>query len=335
VSDSTDPIIAFDKNTGKKLWEWNDYKRQGSIYGYRNYYYAYENIATITQGSQVYALDLNVGKTLWQNKVSDAAMENVVGIGATVFHEKFIDVNGTYLPYLAKCNIKTGQWQTIFTDSLMANFTQRYNIAEPFINAIGDTMLIFTNGAYRLPGNPGGEKSLSFVYLFNVSQNILIYKIEVPPVTSLTRKIRNGKIYIADETKKIICWDVEKGQGLWDIKGTAGYYANLVFEDNRIIANTVEGIQAFDADSGTLLWTNTDLGKNVVSNFEYLNGILYFSTGWLYAIDATDGKQLWHYVADKNGEAKQGYITKLNVDKASKRIYIGNNLEALCYETIK
>jgi outer membrane protein assembly factor BamB len=336
LSDSTDPIIAFDKNTGKKLWEWNDYKKSGSLSGYRNSYYAYDNVATITQGSQVYAIDLRIGKTLWQNRVSDAAMENVVGIGATIFHEKLKETNGSYLPYLAKCNIRTGQWQTIFTDSLMLNFTQRYEISEPFINAVGDTMLTFMNGAYRLPGNPGGEKSLAFIYLFNVSKNKLIYKIEINPGSSLTRKIRNNKIYILQDAKKILCWDIEKGQVSSEILGTSSYYGNITLEDNKIFVTTAAGIQGYDADSGTLLWTsNAFETKNLVSNFDYFNGVLYFSSGWLYAIDATSGKQLMHYADNKNGEAAKGYILKLNVDKASKRIYIGNNLEALCYETIK
>jgi outer membrane protein assembly factor BamB len=334
----TDPVIAFDKNTGKKLWEWNDYKKNGSLRGYKNTYYASNDIAVITQGSQVYAIDLKVGKTLWENKVGDSALETVTGIGSTIFQEKFKNVNGSNLPYLAKCDIKTGQWQTFFTDSLMLNFTQHYEIAEPFVNTAGDTMLTFTNNAYRLPGNPGGELITSFVYLLNASKNKLIYKIQLSPILGATmaRQIRNGKAFIASDSKKIICWDIEKGQNVWDIKGTPGYYANIVIEDNKIITSTVEGIQAYDADSGTLLWTSTAFDtKNSVSNFEYANGVLYFSSGWLYAIDATNGKQLWHYADNKNGEANKGFILKLNVDKASKRIYIGNNLEALCYETIK
>jgi outer membrane protein assembly factor BamB len=338
LSADTDPIIAFDKNTGKKLWEWNDYKKKGGLRGYKNTYYTHDDVAVITQGSQVYAIDLKTGKTLWENKVGDTALETVTGIGSTVFQEKFKSVNGSDLPFLAKCDIKTGQWQTFFTDSLMINFTQHYDIAKPFVNSVGDTMLTFTNNAYRLPGNPGGELIMSFVYLINVSKSKLIYKIELSPTLGATmaQEIRKGKAFIASDSKKLICWDIEKGQSIWDIKGTSGYYANVVIEDNKIIASTVEGIQAFDADSGVPLWTSGAFEtKYSVSNFEFANGILYFSSGWLYAIDANTGKRLWHYADNKNGEANKGFILKLNVDKASKRIFIGNNLEALCYETIK
>jgi outer membrane protein assembly factor BamB len=336
LSADTEPLIAFDKNTGKKLWEWNDYKRKGDLRGYKNTYYAFDNVAVITQGSQVYAIDLKMGKTLWENKVGDAALENVTGIGSTIFQEKFKNVNGSDLPYLAKCDIRTGQWQTIFTDSLMLNFTQYYNISEPMIDTNGDTLLIFSNTAYRLPGNPGGEASMSFIYSFNVTQNKLNYKKTIFPnkgINDASNEILNGRRYVYGDYS-ISCYDTKTGEQLWQKKNL--FDVIKLVADNKIFTISDKGIiKCIDVNTQAELWNLSLDGVNTLSNFEYANGILYFSSGWLYAIDATTGKQLWHYADTKNGEARGGFILKLNVDKATKRIYIGNNLEALCYETIK
>jgi outer membrane protein assembly factor BamB len=338
VTNITDPLIAFNKNTGTKLWEWDSYGRPAGFRDNKNTYYTHDNTGIFTFGTSAYGIDFKSGKTLWQNRVNEGATAGakVRGIGSMVFQEKTSQSGSSLLPFLVKCDIKTGQWQTIFTDSLMLNFDQSYTIYDPFIDAKGDTTLFFVNSAYRLPGNPGGEASMSFICSFNVTKNKLNYKKTLfsnKGVSPISGTLYKDQMFLYD-MGKILCYDITTGYKKWE-NSISGY--PITVEGNKMFTQTDNKyLRCFDLDTQTETWTATlNSPTNDISNLEFENGIMYFVSNSLYALDMADGKMLWNYDTKASGEKTRGFSAKLFVDKASKRVYVFNNFEALCYEILK
>ena len=131
--------------------------------------------------SRNYAIDMKTGKTLWYNK-GDAAAPYISGLGDMCFQVKSNQSSGSDLPYISKCNINTGQWQTVFTDTIVQDFQPFPSILLPFVDNNNDTLIFYLKNLYRFPPN---EASHSLIYCFNMSKNKMIYTKEIFPKNSI------------------------------------------------------------------------------------------------------------------------------------------------------
>jgi len=118
--------------------------------------------------------------------------------------------------------------------------------------------------------------------------------------------IVKGKVFVTVANTstygtKLYALDAATGQVLWgpiDISGTY-YWSNAAYEAGRVFVVNFDGLlNAFDAGTGTLLWSQQLPGQYAFSSppvaFE---GIVYTggagSGGTVYAVDAENGSVLW------------------------------------------
>ena len=69
--------------------------------------------------------------------------------------------------------------------------------------------------------------------------------------------IANGKMFVASALgkKKLIAWNLRRGNALWKYKGAA-FESGLVVFENLVIGSDVDGVvTAFDQDSGLVVWS--------------------------------------------------------------------------------
>jgi outer membrane protein assembly factor BamB len=342
LNSTSEPVTALKAVDGTKAWEWDDYKVSGGLSISQNFYSNNGN-TIITQGSRVYAIDKQ-GKTLWYNKVGNVAEEQVVGLDETIFQAKYNTIGNDNQPFIAKSNIMTGQWQTIFTDTIVKDFVRSLEFSKPFIDSNGDTTLVYTESLYRFANSSINqkEKIIGYISRFNVSKNKLVYRNEVLRPDGTTTSLTSAVVYqnkiIASNGKIIYCFNALSGQIIWqkligDINNGNDGYGGLIVENNKIFAANGRGfVYCFDASTGTELWkTPLVNGTNTFGELHYLNGVVYFSSGYLYALDEVDGKIIWRFTAPKTL-----FTERIQIDKDKKRVYISDYTNtAYCYETIK
>lgn len=96
--------------------------------------------------------------------------------------------------------------------------------------------------------------------------------------------------------------DAHTGQTIWQIEGSKPYYmyAGPVIGAGMIYTVSGSMVRAFDLKTGTLCWeTSVSIHRNQVTP-ALADGRLFITTGagTLYALDASDGHELWQWHTD-------------------------------------
>ena len=337
---TTEQIIALNKSTGKREWEWNDYQSatNNSILDGSGYsvYMANDKIM-FPIGSRNYAIDIKTGKTLWSNK-GDAAEKYISGLGDICFQIKSNQSTGSDLPYVSKCNINTGQWQTVFTDTVVKDFKPSSSFPLPYIDTNGDTLIYYIKNLYKFPPN---EAIRSLIYCFNISKNRMIYSKDIFPAEGVGGFpiIYKNRIYIYAD-KGFVCLDMLTGNKVWannsNLAGS-GFTTFTVAEGKVLAGNSNSKLYCYDAETGALIWEKDKATANTndMNKPTVLNGILYYvSLGKLYAVDILTGEFLWQYKAN-TGDSNLFLNRYMTVDPVAKRIYAHDFRNAYCFEAIK
>lgn len=337
---TTEPIIALNKATGKIEWEWNNYSSSSNntltgVSGYNVYMNNDKIMFPIS--SRNYAIDIKTGKSLWSNS-GNWAVQYITGIGDVCFQIKNDQSLGVDLPNISKCNINTGQWQTVFTDTIVRDFKPSISLPLPYIDSNGDTLIYYLKNLYRFPPD---EAIRCLIYCFNISKNKMIYSKEIFPKEGIDRFpiIYNNKIYTYYD-KGFVCLDLLTGNKVWtnNINLTNSTFTNFTIAEGKILAgNENSKLYCYDSETGALIWekekaiANTnDMNKPTV-----LNGILYYiALGKLYAVDIQTGNFLWQYKAN-TGDSNLFLNRSMTVDPIGKRIYAHDYQNAYCFEAIR
>ena len=338
---ASEPIIALNKQTGKKEWEWNDYPPSNNNIildgsGYARYMSNDKLIFSIS--SRNYAIDMKTGKSLWYNK-GDAATSYISGLGDMCFKIKSDQSTGNDLPYVSKCNINTGQWQTVFTDTIVKDFQPSATFPLPYIDTNGDTLIYYLKNLYRFPPD---ESIRSLIYCFNMSKNKMIYSKDI-----FSKEGAGGfpimyqnKIYLKSNNR-LVCIDRLTGDKVWttnSINTSNSTFITFTVAEGKVLAgNENNKLYCYDAETGALIWEKDKATANTndINKPAVLNGILYYvSLGKLYAVDILTGEFLWQYKAN-TGDSNLFLNRYMTVDPVAKRIYAHDFRNAYCFEAIK
>jgi outer membrane protein assembly factor BamB len=339
-----EPLKILDKKTGKYIGEWNDILGTGGGIADLEGRGIYENsgIMLLPLGSRVHAIDIKTNKTVWKNKDSDVAEENLTGIGHTIFHSKYKTINGIDNGYVAKGNIMTGQWETIFTDTILPDYKNTLQTPIPFIDKNNDTLLFIVQTKYRFPPQ---ESSRNNLYCYNLSKRQLKYKVEITKPTEgdglsivLQPQIDGDKIIIRAENK-LICFNANIGNKIWEVEtkdqlNARNSWASFTVGGGKVFGYaSASNVVCFDLETGAQKWKlSTPKSGNIIGGMQYYNGYVYYSTGGLEAIEAETGKHVWNY----EDPEKEFFTLGMRVDKVAGKIYIGDYKgNAFCFEAIK
>lgn len=335
------PIVAYDKNTGEKLWSWHDHFVIGEVfYGTNHKMIQYDNLLTFsTNGQNVYTIDLSTGQTLWRNSNSGLGGErDVTSIGRQIFH--VAHQPGRSEVYLRIADIYTGNWETIYTTQADSNYLPYLKPPASYINQLGDTLLLFINNRYSF----GLQKGHPELICYNLTKREVLYEKEITSPTNGYGVVREPLIYNDKAYFHVgpymYCYDIETGARKWsklleDIVGSISF----ILEDDRLFVGIEGGnpkLYALEPSTGIQLWKIESSGTS--SMMDYYDGIIYFNgggNGLLHAVNAQTGEYIWQYTSpDLEKHSGAWFDRRITIDKETGRIHTANFLNALCFEAM-
>lgn len=331
-------VVALNKNTGEKAWEWNDAQSDKESYSAFDDTYTYQNILVISTGASVYAIDMNTGKSLWTTKAPEAGSPSILGVGDKIYHvrrnfDKKQDV-------LLKANIRVGSWEAVCTirkenKIALINYYRLINKDED-----GKTYLYFTFGYNNLEYT---DSELHLLKLDTETDSILMDKIQPKEGGNSITGIDGKRIYLTGEGK-IIGYDKMTGEALktYTLPKFQSYpcgAGNCIVYGTKLFSPTsYPRFMCFDTENTNTLWYEDGISTSVPSRLLYHDGVVYYTSGSdgnLHAINE-NGKRLWKAVSpDRKGSGDGIFDSAITIDKGENRLYVSTYYNAYCYETIK
>ena len=329
-------ILAFNKHTGEKTWEWNEVQSLYETLSASNDIYINGNILTFSTGARVYAIDMDTGKSLWMTKEPDQGLNNIVGIGNTVYHvrasiDKKRDV-------LLKADISNGNWVSVFVAEQQSKLSLIKNRMLLYKDNDGENYLYFTYSHTDLQYT---SSEIHLVKLNVRTDSIIFNRILSDNQAYSITAINDKGIYLAGGALK--CFSKNTGEFIkaYDLPVSRQNYTSgqCIIHGNKLFAPTdFPKLICYDIDSGNTLWSEDGLSTSLPSRLIYHDGIIYYtssSDGFLHAIDE-NGKRYWKFQSpDRKGSGNGIFDSVISIDAAENRIYVSSYYNALCYETIK
>jgi outer membrane protein assembly factor BamB len=332
-------VVAFNKNTGEKIWEWDDAQSSSEYYSPDAGTYVYENIFIVSTGANVYAIDVNTGKSLWKTKAPESGDARILGVGDKIYHvkrnfDKKKDV-------LVKANVKIGNWEDVYTakkENKIATIDYFRIINK---DEDGKTYLYFTSVYTNLEYT---ESEVHLMKLNTETDSIVYEKIQPKDGGNNIHAIDDKRIYLGGQGK-IIGYNKMTGEESksYTLPGYTRYNTygsgNLIVKNNKIFAPTnYPSFMCFDKENTNILWSEDGISTSVPSRLLYHDGIVYYtssSDGNLHAIDE-NGKRLWKAASPDRKAAGDGiFDDPITIDETENRLYLSTFYSACCYETIK
>jgi outer membrane protein assembly factor BamB len=334
-------LVALNKETGQKVWEWTNTKQEtGTIPSY--YTYSYENILIVPllgQTRQVVAINMDNGTTLWHTILPEGGTFKIAGIGDKVFH-----VRGNFdrtKDEIFVSDVRTGNWQSVYAAS---------NTDAPIFILFSIYTYKGSNGRNNLAFLVNKYKDFSFqeseftIFKYDVDSNKMVYQKKLDfisknnssPALLVTNAnkfwLRGAPVYALDEAT---------GDKLLEIsppmpEPISGNIA--VFNDKVFMPRTYK-LMCYDAKTGKYLWTGEGNTSGLPSLMAFHNDVLYFtslSDGKFHAINATTGKNIYDVVSpDIKSNGQGSFDIALTVDTVNNRVYTATYYSAVCYKTAK
>jgi outer membrane protein assembly factor BamB len=329
-------ILAFDKNSGKELWKWDD-KIDGHEIRIEDIH-LYQNILVWRYAGRVYGINLDNGKTIWKEQVVHQRGWGG-GFALSGVGDRFLFHTGDkeyFSGYTKSGNLR--QYPTLITPTrTIHSATQMFLNASPNMleNAIlNDTIAILPFG---IPIT--GQVAIGFT-VFNLTQNKEVYTATLPGDTSgvffLPPIIHDKKIFFASGIY-ILAFDFMNGKLLWKERFPSFMSGSgIIYHNGMIIGNCEDTFMyALDATTGKQLWATKTSGTS--SRLFEMNGVIYFTgggDGLLHAIDAKTGTHIWKKESPDLQKNSGAWFFD-SVTGADGKIYVSSYLSLFCYKAAR
>ncbi len=331
-------VVAFDKNTGKKAWEWNDAQSDKEYHTALADTYIYQNILVMSTGANVYAIDLNTGKSLWTTKAPERGSSIILGVRDKIYHVR--GASDKKQDVLLKANVTTGDWTPIYKIEKENKYAiiGSYRLMNKSDN--GKTYLYFTTSYTNLEYT-NSESHL--VKLDTETDSIVLDKSLIDSKGNSIVDIDEKRIYLTGQGQ-IVGYDKMTGEVLKtyilpNYQNFSYGAGNCIVANNKLFAPTnYPKFMCFDTENTNIIWSEDGISTSVPSRLLYHDGVVYYTSGSdgnLHAIDE-NGKRLWKAVSpDRKGSGDGIFDNAITIDAAENRIYLSTFYSACCYETIK
>ncbi len=139
-------------------------------------------------------------------------------------------------------------------------------------------------------------------YALSASNGALRWRYATGVIASSSAVVINGVVYIGSFESALYALDAATGKLRWRYHTGTSVEATPEIV-NGVIYITSDGAYALNANDGSMLWHNA-LGANQATSFTsaiVMNGIVYLGktngsgSSSLYALDISNGRELWHY----------------------------------------
>jgi outer membrane protein assembly factor BamB len=340
TTEKTSPLKFLNKNTGNLEGQWNDFfdPNIGTLgAGEGRNQYQNNGKLVFAVGSRVHTIDIKTRQTLWKNRLTEAGEEIVTGLGNTIFHSKYNNINNIGHGTIYKGDILSGEWTPIFKDTVLNDFVNTLQAPIPIIDNTGDTLLYFVQTKYRFPPNEWNTRNL---YCYNLTKKSLKYKTEITAPSANGETVGQPQIVgnklILITNNKMICFDVNNGKKIWQKETNEQQkdaWTTFLIAENKVFVYAISAnLVCFDLETGNQIWKfKSPNSGSFISGMQYHKGYLYYSSGGLEAFDIKTGKRVW----DFSSPTKDFFNFGLRIDSDNDKIYIfdykGN---AYCYQTL-
>jgi outer membrane protein assembly factor BamB len=330
-------VVAFNKNTGEKVWEWNDAQSdKEAVHAFCDVY-IYQNIFVFSTGSVTYAIDLNNGKSTWTTKDPEGGNARILGIGDKIYHVR--NAFDKKQDILCKANILSGNWEPVYKVQKDNRYVSIGSSKLLDKDEDGKTYIYFTASNVDLDYT---ESETHLMKLDTQTDSIVLDKV-IPNSNSFTVvAVDDKRVYLTGIV--LTGCDKKTGEILKEYSlpvNKSGVYSAGYFitSKNKIFAPTnYPRLICYDKENTSILWSEDGISTSVPSRLLYHDGVVYYtssSDGYLHAIDE-NGKRLWKAVSpDRKGSGDGIFDTAITIDKEENHLYLSTYYSACCYETIK
>lgn len=342
----------WDIETGKPIWRLpNTVKnargytedidlRVDSSHRYQHY--------VITQSYYPLCFNLKTGKIQWQLKGAYSRWLWSIKLGA--FEDKyFCEYEYAKDKYaLYEINIVTGVVKEVFkfvnkNPSLIASREMGGQI-KPFRDAKGDLLIIMPIWDYYK-----NKESKYYLELYNYTQKKWVYRgiLINSKYGCAGIQIYENKIFLM-MSQGFACHRLDTGEEIWSTRRYNKFINSGPQNEGAVLGNKLVAAMGddhimcldMDADRERVLWRVFGEG-NSVYKLHLLNGIVYFASGELHALDVATGKYLWHLESPDIRKYGSGAFFKNGIwvvpGKGGKkgRVVAATYRSDVCYEAIK
>jgi outer membrane protein assembly factor BamB len=328
-------IMAFDKNTGKELWVWSDFLDGHEIFTTK--VHLYQNIVVWRYRGRVYGINLDNGKTLWK--------ESVNYLPGWSFGDDISGLGNRFLFYTSDKDYFSGwtssgniqQYPTLNTPPRTQHTSTLMFLNAP-PNLFENAMLNDTVAILPI-GIPTGGQAIGFI-MFNMTQNKEIYSKIIPGDTigafGSPPILQNGNLYFV-AGPWIHAFNLKTGNQVWSERFPSTLsISGIIYYDGMIIGNCEDTFMyALDATTGKQLWATKTSGTS--SRLFEMNGVIYFTgggDGLLHAIDAKTGTHIWKKESPDLQKNSGAWFFD-SVTGADGKIYVSSYLSLFCYKAAR
>jgi len=344
-------LTMLNTTDGKIVWRWQSYPTKT---GNRDIYFPLQINSDLIYSTSLY--DFKIGLTDGVNKWSNTFASGYYNYN-NVFNNEIYTGNASYgnengqAIGVYKISYNTGKPEFLIpvkvdtTGKLSGtSYSGGVPFAYPFISN-QDTML-----SLIVDDPPGsGFKFNLTTSLYNLSKKTWVY--ERKPLFDVSNSGVEGKPVVSGNYMyvcsggKTVCFNILTGEQRWinyftDVLDVSSFLTSspLLAEDKLFIQNENTYLYCLSQSSGITIWRQGGFGTS--SHMVYLNGVVYFVSGKLYAIDVSNGNKLWAIpspdLKNNSGASFDGFVGLVPPQNGQKgKIVVTTGLNAYCYEAYK
>ena len=298
-------LSALDIFTGETVWEWNDYlgKDIDTMFLSLRWPYYIENVLIYQSGPRSYCIEMASGQTIWKKTESQSFQTYLTGTG-----EEFLsrgtdgpDTMGYEIEYDYLGNINTGEKYPLDPPNFVLIPDNPAQIA---IRSTGGNLFESNDKRYFLSTYAKFAEqwsALPFMALYNRTDGKWEYAEKQLLHQHWTHVVSNfpiisDNIVVTSIGNHICANELWTGDSIWvrDCGGNFNFGGFLVHEGRIYAMAEAKALYCLDLHTGAVIWIQDYDGLGTTSRMSLLNGVLYFTSGTLMAVDMANGRIIWN-----------------------------------------
>jgi outer membrane protein assembly factor BamB len=346
-------MILRNSLTGEKKWEWNDVLRDFEpIILYKNSAFQYENYLFYNYGPRNYCIDTRTGQTLWKKVTGYSAFANSAILGATYFTKgtpQALQDQSIVEDRIYMGDIRTGKEVEVVMPAYSCKNIKAEASWKQWIGLISDvrpikdgsdTLLLINYNETSATAN----KFEAYVSLYNMTQKKWVYdqkrlNDKWPEGSNTAWLTLSGDKMFTILNNAVACSNWRTGELIW-FRPLPSFAAIPTAIEDKYLAVYSSDSRLFllDINTGETIWERHETISTTTQMY-YDQGVLYFMTLSLNAMEIPSGKKLWTIASptgDRSSGNFSGFITGAQGKNGQKgRIFTRTGYNTYCYEAIK
>ena len=347
-------MILRDPQTGMVKWEWADMLRDFEPVSLnRRTAYQFDHYLFYNYGPRNYSIDVRTGKTVWRQVTGYSAFPTSAMLGSAYFtkgtpqalQDQSIVEDRVYVG-----DIRTGREREVVMPAYSHKSIRQEASWKQWIGLIpdiqpivegSDTLLLipFTETA---PTRYGFEAHIG---LYNMTQQKWVYE-RKRLNEQWSEGFNTSWLTIAGDkmftilNNAVACSNWRTGELIWFRPLPSFAAIPTPIEDKYLaVFSTDSRLFLLDINTGQTIWEKNREIMSTTSQMYYDQGILYYLTANLNAVEIPSGKKLWSIASATDGKKSGhfwGFVTGTPGTGGQKgRIFTRTGYHTYCFEAIK